>query len=56
MFDGMKVVYENVQVEVDGEKAAANGFHLSGAFGEPKIDFELEKRDGKWMVTYSAQY
>ena len=56
MFDGMKVVYENVKVEVDGDKATANGFHLSGAFGELKIDFELEQRDGKWMLTYSAQY
>lgn len=56
MFDGMKVTYENVKVEVDGDKATANGFDLSGAFGELKIDFELEKRDGKWMLTFSAQY
>ena len=43
-------------IAIDGDKATIENIELEGAFGVLTIGFELEKRDGKWIVTYQSQY
>ncbi len=47
---------DDLEIEIDGDKAAAEPIELEGAFGVLTLSFELEKRDGAWVVTYQAQY
>mgnify|MGYP001764852054 CR=1 FL=1 len=54
--DGIKVDSSKLVIAVDGAKATAKPINLEGAFGALTIEFNLEKRDGKWLVTYQAQY
>lgn len=54
--DDIEISLENFVIEVDGMKASAKPIDLEGAFGSLTLEFELEKRDGSWTVTYSAQY
>lgn len=54
--DGIKVDSSKLVIAVDGTKATAKPINLEGAFGALTIEFNLEKRDGKWLVTYQAQY
>ena len=54
--DGMDVSLDNLVATVDGEKAKAEGIELEGSFGILTLGFELQKRDGKWIITYQSQY
>lgn len=54
--DGIKVDSSKLVIAVDGEKATAKPINLEGAFGALTVEFNLEKREGKWLVTYQAQY
>lgn len=56
MLDGLDVNIEGMTVKVDGDKATVEGIEVEGAFGVASLGFELEKRDGKWLVTYQSQY
>ncbi len=54
--DGLEYNLDNLEVKVDGDKATAGPADIEGAFGALTLEFELEKRDGQWMVTYQSQY
>lgn len=54
--DGIKIDTSKMVTTVDGEKATAKPINLEGAFGALTVDLELQKREGKWVVTYQAQY
>lgn len=54
--DDIEISLENLVITVDGTKGSAKPIDLEGAFGSLTLEFELEKIDGEWMVTYQAQY
>jgi len=54
--DGIQVDTSNLVITVDGAKATAKPIDLEGAFGALTVEFELQKRDGQWFVTYQSQY
>ena len=54
--DEIQVDLSNLVIAVDGEKATAKPIDLEGAFGALTVEFELQKRDGQWFVTYQSQY
>jgi hypothetical protein len=54
-FDGMTIALDTLQVAVDGESATAKPMTVTGAFGTATLEFELEKREGAWIVTYINQ-
>lgn len=54
--EDMGIIMEDMEIEVDGEKAMVSNVEAEGAFGVLTLEFELEKRDGDWIVTYMAQY
>ncbi len=54
--DDIQVDLDSMVIEVDGTKATAQPIELEGAFGALTIEFELEKIDGRWQVTYQAQF
>ena len=53
--DGLEASLENLVATVDGDKAKAQGIELEGSFGMLTLGFDLEKRDGKWVITYQSQ-
>ena len=54
--DGIKIDTSKMVIAVDGAKATAKPMNLEGSFGALTVEFTLEKRDGKWLVTYQAQF
>lgn len=53
--DDMEINTENMVVVVDGVNATAGPIVAVGTFGELTLNFELEKRDGQWVVTGQRQ-
>lgn len=47
---------ENVELAVNGETATIEGVELEGAFGVITLNFDLAKRDGKWVIVSQSQY
>ena len=54
--EDIQVIMDDIEIEVDGDKATVDNVELEGAFGVLTLGFELEKRDDKWLVTYQSQY
>ncbi len=54
--DDIEIDLTNLAIVVDGAKATAKPIELEGAFGSLTIEFDLEKIDGQWQVTYQAQF
>lgn len=54
--DGIVVDTDPMEIAVDGTEATAGPIDLEGAFGSLSLEFELEKRDGEWLVVYQSQY
>ena len=54
--DGIKIDTSKMVIAVDGTKATAKPINLEGSFGALTVELTLEKRDGKWWVTYQAQF
>lgn len=54
--EGIEVDISSMKVEVDGDKATVGPIDLEGVFGGLALDFDLEKRDGKWIAVYMSQY
>ena len=54
--DEIQIDLANLVIAVDGTKASAKPIELEGAFGSLTIEFDLEKIDGRWQVTYQAQF
>ena len=54
--DDIEIDMSNLVITIDGNKASAKPMELEGAFGSLTIEFDLEKIDGRWMVTYQAQF
>jgi hypothetical protein len=52
----IKIDTSKLVIAVDGVKATAKPIGLEGAFGALTLEFTFEKRDGKWTVTYQAQF
>jgi hypothetical protein len=48
--DGIVVKTDAMQINVEGEKAKVGPVNLEGAFGALGLNFDLAKRDGKWLV------
>lgn len=53
--DGMTADTENMVVAVDGDSASVSGVTIEGAFGLFDLTFDLENRDGQWMVIKQTQ-
>ena len=53
--DDLKIDLDSLIIEVH-TKASAKPIQLEGAFGSLTIEFDLEKIDGQWQVTYQAQF
>jgi ketosteroid isomerase-like protein len=54
-FDGVEFSTDDLVVVVDGKTAEAGPMLVEGAFGAATLEFELEKRDGEWVVVYINQ-
>lgn len=55
--DDIGVDMSNLVIAVDGDKASAKPINLEvAALGALTLEFELEKIDGAWQVTYQVQY
>lgn len=54
--DDVEVDLSELTITIDGDKAKAEPLNLEGAFGALTLELEFTKRDGQWVVTYSAQY
>ena len=53
--DGLEIDQSGLAITVDGMTASAGPIALEGAFGAITLSFELEKRDGSWIVTSQLQ-
>ena len=56
LLDGLEVDLGSMEVKVDGNKAECGPVDIEGAFGALSLDFDFEKRDGKWLAVYMSQY
>ena len=55
--EDIEIDLSNLVVRVDGDKATAKPIELEvAALGSLTLEFDLEKIDGRWQVTYSAQF
>lgn len=54
--EDIQVDMSNLVIEVEGDTATAKPIDLEGAFGALTVEFDLEKRDGQWVVVYQSQY
>jgi hypothetical protein len=54
--DGIEVDQSSSELTVEGDKASVGPIDLEGAFGALTLEFDLEKRNGSWVVVYMAQY
>ena len=54
--DGIEIGMDEMKVVVDGDKAECGPVDLEASFGSIALDYELEKRNGKWIVVYMSQY
>ena len=50
--DDLTIDLDSLTIEVNGMKASAKPIVLEGAFGVLNLEFQLEKIDGRWQVTY----
>lgn len=53
--DGMTVDTTEMAVTVAEDTAAASGVTMEGAFGILDLTFNLEKRDGTWLIVSQTQ-
>ena len=53
--EGVEIDHANRTMNIDGDTAKVEGIGLSGAFGVLTLGFDLEKRDGTWVVTGQTQ-
>ena len=56
LLDGIEVDQSSMKTTIEGDKASVGPVDLEGSFGARTIEFDLEKRDGAWLVVYMAQY
>lgn len=56
LLDGIEVDQSSMKTTIEGDKASVGPVDLEGSFGAMTIEFDLEKRDGAWLVVYMAQY
>jgi len=54
-FDGVEMSTADLKITVEGDSAEAMPFVVTAGFGEVTLEFELEKRDGTWLVNYINQ-
>ena len=54
--EGIEVDSSSSETVVEGDKATVGPIDLEGAFGALTLEFDLEKRNGSWIVVYMAQY
>lgn len=54
--EDMTINLENLKVEVKDKKASVQNIEVEGSFGVLTMSYDLEDRDGKWLITYLAQY
>lgn len=53
--DGMTTNTDALAINVDGDTATVEGLSIEGAFGLFDLTFDLEKRDGKWLIVKQTQ-
>jgi hypothetical protein len=56
LLDGLEVDQSSMETTIEGDKASVGPVDLEGSFGSMTLEFDLEKRDGTWLVVYMAQY
>lgn len=54
--EGIKVGLDKLTTTIDGEKATVEPIELEGSFGVLTLSFNLEKREGAWVIVYQAQF
>lgn len=55
--DDIEIDLSNLVITVDGNKATAKPIELEVVgLGSLTLEFDLEKIEGRWQVTYSAQF
>ena len=55
--DDIEVDLSSMVITVDGNKATAKPIELEApSIGSLTLEYDLEKIDGRWQVTYSAQF
>ncbi|REJ79640.1 MAG: hypothetical protein DWQ36_04105 [Acidobacteria bacterium] len=53
--DGFTSNMAGLVIAVDGDTATVTGASVEGAFGVLDLSFELQKRDGSWVITKQSQ-
>jgi hypothetical protein len=53
--EGMSINLENLKVEVKDKKASVQNIEVEGSFGVLTMNYDLENRDGKWLIIYLSQ-
>ena len=56
LLDGLEVDQSAMETTITGDTAEVGPVDLEGSFGSMTLEFDLEKRDGTWVVVYMAQY
>ena len=54
--EDIEYTLDNMEITITDNTASVESLEIEGAFGALTLEFELEKRDGEWFVTYQAQY
>lgn len=53
--DGMTTNTDEMTINVDGDTAKVEGLSIEGAFGLFDLTFDLENRDGTWIIIKQTQ-
>jgi len=53
--DEMKINIADAEITIEGTKAKVEPVEAQGSFGLITFAYELEKRDGKWLITHQTQ-
>jgi hypothetical protein len=56
VLDGMEIDTSAMETTIEGDKASVGPVDIEASFGTMTLEFDLEKRGGKWLVVYMAQY
>jgi len=49
--EGLEVILDNAEVEIEDGKAVVYPIDVTGAFGSVTFEYVLERKDGKWRIT-----
>ncbi|MFP6617099.1 MAG: hypothetical protein VCB26_11910, partial [Candidatus Hydrogenedentota bacterium] len=57
LLDGLEIDLSSMETTFpESGKASVGPVDLEASFGTMTLEFDLEKRDGTWLIVYMAQY